>query len=52
MVLHELLSTKMNVKKMAYKVAVKSKKNFLTIGMEQNWRVMIGYMVLRKDTLI
>ena len=38
--------TKLNVKKMAYEVAVKSKKNFLIVGMKQNWRVMSGYMVL------
>ena len=37
--------TKLNVRKMAYEVAVKSKKNFLTVGMKQNWRVMTGYMV-------
>ena len=38
--------TKLNVRKMAYEVAVKSKKKFLTVGMKQNWRVMTGYMVL------
>ena len=38
--------TKLNVRKMAHEVAVKSKKNFLTVGMKQNWRVMTGYMVL------
>ena len=29
-----------------YEVAVKSKKNFLTVGMKQNWQIMTGYMVL------
>ena len=38
--------TKLNVRKMAYEVAVKSKKNLLTVGIKQNWRVMTGYMVL------
>ena len=38
--------TKLNVRKMAYEVAVKSKKNFLTVGMKQNWRIMTGYMIL------
>ena len=38
--------TKLNVRKMAYEVAVKSKKNFLTVGMKQNWQVMTGFMAL------
>ena len=35
--------TKLNVRKIAYKVAVKSKNNFLTVGMKQNWRVMTAW---------
>ena len=38
--------TKLNVRKMAYEVAVNTKKIFLTIGMKQNWQVMTGYRVL------
>ena len=38
--------TKLNVRKWLKKLQLKVKKNFLTVGMKQNWRVMTGYMVL------
>ena len=43
---HEFGLTKLNVRNMAHEIAVKSKKNFLNVGMKQNWQVMAGYMAL------